>query len=73
VDISSPNIPAVSFIITSIMPACCHQRNQAVRSELSTVTVKTGMEGRCHSFPSLIATHSQLEERTPEMPLNGIV
>jgi hypothetical protein len=71
-DISGANIPAVSLVITAIMPACCHQGNQAVGS-LPIVAVKSQIKGRAHSFPSLIANHSQLQQRTPEMLLNGIV
>jgi hypothetical protein len=79
VDISSASIPAVSFVIAAIMPACCHQRNEmkpsipSVRSDLPTVAVKSQTKGGRNSFPSTIATHSQLQQRIGRMPLNGIV
>jgi hypothetical protein len=36
------------------------------------VSVKSEIKGTHHPFPSLIASHSQLEEITSEMLLNGI-
>jgi hypothetical protein len=79
VDISSASIPAVSFVITAVMPARCHQRNEMkssippVHPDLPTLPLKIQMKGRRNSFPSRIATHSQLQERTPKMLWNGIV
>jgi len=72
-DIPSASIPAVSFVITAIMPARCHQRNAAVRSALLALAVKSQIKPRRNSFPSVIANHSQLEERMPMLQLNGIV
>jgi hypothetical protein len=76
VDISSARIPAVSFVITANMPARCHPRNEMKPSILHRsfgfpiVAVKSKKR---HPFPSLIASHSQLEEITLTVPLNGIV
>jgi hypothetical protein len=73
VDIASASIPAVSSLITAIMPARCHQGNAAVRSALLALAVKSQIKPRRNSFPSVIANHSQLEERTPMFQLNGNV
>jgi hypothetical protein len=76
VDISSASIPAVSFVITAIMPVRRHPGNEAidfVRPELPIVVVKSQIKRGRLSFPSVIANRSQLEERTPRMRLNGIV
>jgi hypothetical protein len=60
------------------MPARCHQRNEMKPSILPgsigspIVAVKSQIKGRPHPFPSLIANHSQLEEITWDMPLDGI-
>src|ERR1700682_4744471 len=68
------NIPAVP----AIMPARSHQRNKIKRSirpgsiGFPVFAVKSQIKGRHHPFPSLIASHSQLEELTWEMLLNGI-
>jgi hypothetical protein len=66
VDVPKASIPAITFVISANLPARCHQGNQAVRSELPMVAVKAD------SFPSLIASHSQLQQRTHRMLLNGI-
>jgi hypothetical protein len=70
---SSANITAVSFVVSAIMPARCPQGNQAVRSELLIVMVKNWIKGSRHSLPSLIASHSQLQQGSQETPLNGTV
>jgi hypothetical protein len=72
VDISSASIPAISFVITAIIPARNRPKNE-VRSGLPIVAVKSQIEIGHNSFPSPIANHSQLQERTQEMLLNGIV
>jgi hypothetical protein len=78
VDISSANIPAVSFVVTADRPARCHQRNEMKPSILlgsigfPVVAVKSQLEKSHHPFPSPIASHSQLEEITWGMPFNGI-
>jgi hypothetical protein len=41
--------------------------------DLPFVAVKSQIKRRRVSFPSVIASRSQLEERTPEMLLNGIL
>jgi hypothetical protein len=61
------------------MPACCHQRNEMKLSILRgspgfpIVAVKSQIKGTLDTSQSLIASHSQLEERTGEMLLNAIV
>jgi hypothetical protein len=55
------------------MPVRRHPGNEALGSELPVVAVKSRIMGRSNSFPSLIANHSQLQQRTRRMPLNGIV
>jgi hypothetical protein len=76
VDISSAPIPAVSFVITAIVPARCHPRNDMKPSILHrsfgfpVVAVKSRKR---HPSPILIASHSQLEEITLTVLLNGIV
>jgi hypothetical protein len=40
VDAPSASIPAVTFVITAILPARSHQGNQGVGSELRIVAVK---------------------------------
>jgi hypothetical protein len=72
VDNSSASIPAISLVITAMIPARHHPGNE-VRSELSIVAVKNQIETGHISFPSFIANHSQLQQRTQEMLLNGIV
>jgi hypothetical protein len=65
VAISSANIPAVSFVITAIMPVRGHQWNEAIDSsgpELPITQSKSQIKPRRNSFPSPIATHSQLQE-----------
>jgi hypothetical protein len=70
VDIPGASIPAISFVITAIIPLSCHQGNEAVPG-VAVPAVKA--KPRRSSFPSVIAGHSQLEERTPMLQLNGIV
>src|SRR5258708_15829531 len=62
-DISSASIPAVCFVITAIMPARCHQRNETKSSIPVTAgfSVESQIKERRVSFPSIIATHSQLQ------------
>jgi len=55
------------------MPERCHQRNRAIRPKSLIVVVKCQIKGSRHSFPSLIATNSQLQEVPRTIPLNGIV
>jgi hypothetical protein len=65
VDISSAGISSVSFVITATMPARCHQRNEAIQSlsgsELPLLAGKSQIKGNYDSFPSFIATSSQLQ------------
>jgi hypothetical protein len=78
VDISSVSTPAISFVITAITLARHHQRLERQPSILPRLigfppgAVESQIKGRQHPFPSLIASHSQLEERTRELQLNGI-
>jgi hypothetical protein len=67
-DVSSASIPAVSFVISCIYDGALAPRkwNEAVDPAASI-----GVNGRRHPFPSVIASHSQLEEITWEMLLNG--
>jgi hypothetical protein len=69
VAISSASIPAVTFVITANLPARRHPRNEAIneaiggsRLELPMRAVKSQTEPTSNSFPSRIATHSQLQE-----------
>jgi len=71
VDISSASIPAISFVITAIISARNHPGSE-VRSELPIAAVKGQIETGHSSFPRLIANHSQLQQRTQGMLLNGI-
>jgi hypothetical protein len=71
VDISSASIPAISFVITAIIWARNHPASE-VRSELPIAAVKGQIETGHSSFPRLIANHSQLQQRTQGMLLNGI-
>jgi hypothetical protein len=67
--ISGASIPAVSVVVAAIMPARCHQTNEAVRSKLPIFAARD--QGR--TKPStLIANHSQLQQGTPRTLLNGI-
>jgi hypothetical protein len=67
VDISDARIPKISFVVTAIKPARCSQTNQMNPSILSrsaefpSIALKRRSNGRT-ILPSLIASHSQLEE-----------
>jgi hypothetical protein len=57
VAISSANIPAVSFVITAIMPARGHQWNEAIDSpgpELPITSVKEPDQTMAHHSPALL-------------------
>jgi hypothetical protein len=79
VAISSASIPAVSFVITAIMPVRGHQTYEmnffdpARSSGFADCCGQSQIKGRHRPFPSLIASHSQLKERTRKRSLNGIV
>src|SRR5260370_19324751 len=51
VGVSSASIPAISFVITAIIPARNHPGNE-VRSELPIVAVKSQIETAHNSFPT---------------------
>jgi hypothetical protein len=76
-DISSAGTPVISF--TAMMAARRHREKQSnevidpFRSDLPIAAVNNQIGSRHDLFPSVIANRSQLEERTPQMPLNGIV
>jgi hypothetical protein len=73
VDISSANIPAVSFVITAILPTRRHRRNEAVRPDFPIGAVKSYIKGTRHLFLAIIANHYQLQEGARQMLPNGIV
>jgi hypothetical protein len=69
VAISSASIPAVTFVITANLPARRHPRNEAINQAIDgsgpgspMTAVKSQTEPGSNSFPSRIATHSQLQE-----------
>jgi hypothetical protein len=76
---SSASIPAISFVFKVVSPARGHQSNEMNPSippgsiGIPGVAVKSGIKGKHHRSPRLIANHSQLEERTPQILLIGIV
>jgi hypothetical protein len=73
VDAPSASIPAITFVITAILPMRSHQGNQAVVGVAGLLRSKSQIKGRSGSFPSPIASRSQLQQRSWPMLLNGIV
>jgi hypothetical protein len=77
-DISSANIPAVSFVFTAIVPAFGDRRTEMKPSILPgpigfpIAVIKTLITGRNDPFQRVIASLSQMEERRLEMPSNAI-
>jgi hypothetical protein len=61
------------------MAARCHREkesnevNDPFRSDWPIAALDNKIGSQHDLFPSVIANRSQLEERTPQIPLNGIV
>ena len=68
----SANIPAVSLVISADLPARCHPGNDPVRPELRITAHPSQIGPRPNSFPIVIASHSQLQERTRKSPFHDI-
>jgi hypothetical protein len=72
-DISNASIPAVSFIITAIMPTRCPQGNEAVRRRFRLPRSKRPDQTEAQFIPKRYCKPFAIGRKKPMFQLNRIV